>query len=523
MQQLLSGGRALPSPRLLQAAFVFLVCAAPPIIGYLLGHSLNDDVYITLTYARNLGAGQGFSLNSAVQSFGFTSPLWTMLVGALYWLTNFEGLDRMAAALGGLAWGLALAVLYRFRASWGLSTPTAITVAVVLALSMPLSMLGLESYLFALLLIVSITLFLNDKPLWTGISIGLLYLTRGEGALLGPLVFLFYLAPRLGSVRFHLRPIAVWGTRLLVGFLLPVLSWSLFAISTFGHFLPNTLKAKQAQLLSAHFRSFSQRLLAEWLPTWGVEFSVGGIRFGWLILFVGIVWVAARSRQSLMLLAWMVAYIAGYTALNVAGYAWYQLPVSFVLQFMFAVGLGALCTPGFRSHRITLRILAALSTVIILAPLVTSFSRSVQHYAGDRRAADYRRISDWLSANTQPEDTVAAIEIGYLAYFSRRPVVDLAGLIDPTVTARIGEGDFSSGFWRASPRFFVRLEQFDPLLGSIHRAPCFDRYYELATQIPLRQGEALIYRRIETGAHDGAPGCEEATPAPGEVRAVGRD
>jgi len=180
---------------------------------------------------------------------------------------------------------------------------------------------------------------------------------------------------------------------------------------------------------------------------------------------------------------------------------------------MFALGLGALCTPGFKSHRITLRILAALSSVIILAPLVTSFSRSLHHYTGDKRAADYRRISDWLSANTQPEDTVAAIEIGYLAYFSRRPVVDLAGLIDPTVTARIGQGDFSSGFWRASPRFFVRLKQFDYLLGPIHQSPCFNRYYELATRIPLRRSEALIYRRVETTAQDGAPGCDEPATA----------
>ena len=45
--------------------------------------SLNDDSYITLTYAKSLAAGRGFVYNHPPATLGTTTPLLTLLVAAL--------------------------------------------------------------------------------------------------------------------------------------------------------------------------------------------------------------------------------------------------------------------------------------------------------------------------------------------------------------------------------------------------------------------------------------------------------
>ncbi len=39
----------------------------------------------------------------------------------------------------------------------------------------------------------------------------------------------------------------------------------------------------------------------------------------------------------------------------------------------------------------------------------------------------------WLNTHTEPEALIAAHDIGAIGYFTRRPLIDLAGLITPEV------------------------------------------------------------------------------------------
>jgi hypothetical protein len=45
-------------------------------------HYVTDDSYIHLQFARNLAAGQGFSFQPGEPIYGFTSPLWVLLLAA---------------------------------------------------------------------------------------------------------------------------------------------------------------------------------------------------------------------------------------------------------------------------------------------------------------------------------------------------------------------------------------------------------------------------------------------------------
>jgi len=54
-------------------------------------------------------------------------------------------------------------------------------------------------------------------------------------------------------------------------------------------------------------------------------------------------------------------------------------------------------------------------------------------------------VAQWLDRNTPPDALIAAHDIGAIGYFTRRPILDLAGLISPEVIsfirdeARLGE------------------------------------------------------------------------------------
>jgi hypothetical protein len=51
--------------------------------------------------------------------------------------------------------------------------------------------------------------------------------------------------------------------------------------------------------------------------------------------------------------------------------------------------------------------------------------------------AIYRAIGEWLQANTPPSASVAALEVGAIGYYARRPMIDFAGLIQPAVAAQL--------------------------------------------------------------------------------------
>ncbi len=55
----------------------------------------------------------------------------------------------------------------------------------------------------------------------------------------------------------------------------------------------------------------------------------------------------------------------------------------------------------------------------------------------DNRYLVYKEIGEWLNVNTSPEDNIGMLETGIIGYYSRRSIVDFAGLIQPEVAQRL--------------------------------------------------------------------------------------
>ena len=287
-----------------------------------------------------------------------------------------------------------------------------------------------------------------------GLAVGVLFLTRGEGVLFGAILGLVVVAGEISKER---SPTLMY----VLGTALPVLMWSAYALPTFGSILPATLAAKMAQVASGLWAPFPVRLFEEWLPGWGVgPWGAISTILGYVLVIWGLLAMGIRRRRMLVFPAWGVAFAAGYSVLGVPGYAWYRLPVLFVLTVVAALGLEAfvrwaLGGQGVGGIRAGL-VWTLVSCLIIAAGWQTA--SAIRKPQEDQRGPAYLKVAQWFNDNADSEQSVAFFEVGALGYYTDLAVVDLVGLVTPSVIPHVLNRDFATGFWESRPDYLVELE-----------------------------------------------------------------
>lgn len=465
---------------------------------------LNDDTYITLTYAKSLAAGRGFVFNHPPATLGTTTPLLTVIVAGLGVLFPWLDISIIAVIFTALCWIAVIWTIYLFRHHLDLTEWQATIIGLVIVASGWVGLLGMEAYLFAFLLVLNMALFFSRRWMLAGISTGLLFLTRGEGILVLLLLVGWYGVTewlKVKKVNFQsVKPMfSVVG-----GFLIPTLIWASYAQLTFGAVLPNTLAAKKAQGESTIWRPFLTRLLQEWIPLWEQQFAhprLPLLNLWWLLVVIGLGLVIIKKQKWLLLLLWIGLYTSGYTILGIAGYGWYQLPILFAAEILAALGLVWVAERLFnlngKIHPIG-QIVSVLIITIVLFLLIKPRVEATLNYTGDSRAPSYLAVAGWLRENTQSAQSAAYIEVGYLGYYTDNRIIDLAGLTMPDITPHIAKRDFAWGFWQYQPDYYVYLPDFDWALADIHADPRFGQLYKPVATLPgPRETDFVIYARTE--------------------------
>jgi len=161
------------SPELLWATLLAIASLLPLWVALTYSPFLNDDAFITLTYAKNLAAGQGFVYNQGPATLGTTAPLLTFLVAGLAVILPGVEIPTLAVYLTTCCWiGIAW-TFFLFRASWSLSAWQAVVVGVVSLASGWVAFLGMETYLFAFLLVLGLSLFFARHYFLAGLATAL--------------------------------------------------------------------------------------------------------------------------------------------------------------------------------------------------------------------------------------------------------------------------------------------------------------------------------------------------------------
>ncbi len=407
-----------------------------------------DDAWIHQTYARNLAESGHLAYVPGQTSAGSTSPLWTLLIAAGYKLNVDYRL--WTYALGALSLVLCAWTAARLSLRLWPDRPRLAFAAGLLCLFewhlVWAAASGMETVLFAALGLAVIERAARAVSSWRdgailGVLGGLIIVTRPEGLLLVAMAGIVALTRPVNLDRRGMPDIAQSISRLrlafvaaaIAGFAIPVLPAAWLNVQASGTLFPNTFYAKQ-QEYAAYFGSF-----AVWLPR-ALE-VVGAPFIGAQILLVpgflrrafsSVVNLRDRSTWPYALpVAWIAAHLAVYLA---------RLPVTYqhgrylmpMIPIVMLVGLHGSARLLVWVRR---RVMRRASLASLVAATAAFWLVGAGAYRIDVDVIENELVASarWIEANTSPDALIAAHDIGAMGYFTRRPLLDLAGLISPEV------------------------------------------------------------------------------------------
>lgn len=393
-----------------------------------------DDAMITYRYAENLAAGNGFVYNQGERILGTTTPLYTILI-AMFNVASISSIDA-GTFLNLLCSTLLILLLAVTAARWSGSAAAGALAAMVLGLHKPFltfSMSGMETPLYALTILGVLWSYGERRFMLAAILAGAAALTRIDGLIIAAVYFLLRYSER------HRIP---WSE--VITFTAVALPWYLFALIYFGSPIPNSLAAKQAEMLtSAH-------------PNWPVDAVFGAMLGGpnYLIYLAPIgaagLLLSGYREAARLAISWVIFYLAAYLAFRIEYYEWYILPLSPVLALFIAAGFKIvveLCLRFVRSPAwsYTVKSAAVIAAACLLLPYL-NFARDAvrahREYLEDielRRA----RIGSYLGAMSGGRGTLYTTFIGHLGYHSKMHIADGGGIVTPLGKAQTAEIDFA--------------------------------------------------------------------------------
>ena len=406
-----------------------------------------DDPWIHLQFARNLREFGSFSyFRSEMVTAGSTSPLYTLILGAGFFVTSNEMFLSYALGIAFFAASSAffLLLLRRFLPRRPLLSLSGLLLFLLEPRMAWAALSGMETTLFIAGILASLYFFALRSWRWLAVSLGALLWIRPEGVLLAGIlgaggVYLAYLdrpeheeSPQRGEIR-----------RLWLAFRVPAGIFLLFAgaylgfnYSLSGAPFPNTFAAKTAYYGGGNtgfpaevfaFLSGGHMTVIASLALIGAAASVRG-------LFKG------ERLEGFLILCWIIAMFLAY---------WKELPYLYqegrymmpVIPPLLMLGvLGASVTVEFlrRKRGAGNRLrwwtgLAALLTLIPAVQFAVAGGEIGRRYAGQCRYISDRQVkaAHWMHGNLPVGAVVATHDIGAIGFYSGRRVVDMVGLVSP--------------------------------------------------------------------------------------------
>jgi hypothetical protein len=372
---------------------------------------LGDDAAITLRYAERIATGRGFTYNDDERVLGASNPLYALLLAVPASLGADVEATARGAATAGLMLSAVLAALLAARLSGVLGGLLAglLLPAEPYFRSQVLS--GMECGLAVCLGLLAILLYLEERPGLAGVAVGLAVWNKLDALALAA----------------ALIAVATWRERrvprsLVLGALLAVMPWLLFALFYFGSPLPQSLLAKLSTAKEVPFD-----------PQWVWDFLRRGRYWTLLLAAIAVALVSIRHRDRgtvarLTLLLWWALHATAYSLVDLgAPYPWYLTVLVPPLVILAATALGRLALPS--PHPAWLRATLALgAAAALLAP--PGFRDTLRTLREPRPIADWeafeadRRLAGiFLDQFSLPEEIVAS-GYGWVAFESRRPFSD---------------------------------------------------------------------------------------------------
>jgi arabinofuranosyltransferase len=437
------------------AAGIYFVVSAFKTNGYF-GFPI-DDAWIHLTFAKNIFEYGSFSYyKNELATSGSTSPLYTMLLSLFFFISTNE---FVISYLLGIIFGAALVLmmvklsLLNFKSSSLLAILTSLLIALQPKLNL-ISVTGMETSMFIFLISASLYAYQKKKIVMLGILLGFTIWCRPDGFVLWIAIALDHLLNKTFLKKNSTDESAtdISYKKISITFFIAALfaaAYFIFNYSLSGSILPNTYKAK-IEYYQQNIRTFF--LEHEVLD----YFTEGELVMIWLPFLIYVL-VIARSfirkeyNSYLPYLLFIVGLILAYYIKLPFSHRFgrYLLPV---MPFYILVAVAGFKTVlEFIQTKISKRssllpnsifILYSLTAIYLSAYYTINISKDyafICKYHNDRHVA----AGKWINKNTGESDVIAAHDIGAIAFYGERKIIDMAGLVTPELVAHINDRMYS--------------------------------------------------------------------------------
>jgi len=392
-----------------------------------------DDVYISLTYAKNFARGHGLvhSVDGELVE-GYTNFLWVLLESVFLFIGVPEDAVIHCIKIIGLIFGIGIIVLTSKMAELIQADAYARLLAPLFLAATPYfafwAVGGLETPMYIFLLISGLYRYglelKEDKPhLISMVLFLLMALTRPEGFILGLVVIIWEVFGLLRTRGDRAKGNSAYGLRQLVpGVLIFLGLYTIYFIwryQYYGYLLPNTFYAKAGPPGIIHLLRRLNRMkefIVYLLPlaamgTYSYAITRSVIpRFKRLlgVIVVVLVLLSFVSKGE-----WMPGFR-------------YELPILPIVSIFFAYGISLLIS-GTRQLSGELRRLYAgaagllfLITVYILSPAP---QLSTYRLYGTALNKAHIALGKWIDKHMPKDGSLAAWDMGALPYYSNLPVI----------------------------------------------------------------------------------------------------
>ena len=416
-----------PITRAVAAAAIIVLAGAALLLQQMQSHFAlhTDDAYITYRYAQHIAAGDGFVYNPGERILGTTTPLYTLILAGC----ARAGADIPAtSAIINVAAGaltLMLAFLWLTQRTGRISVGL-LGVVVLLSFEqfVQFSISGMETSLYALLILSTFMLYDAGRLTLAALLAGLCVLVRMDGAAVGAALMLHYLL-----VNRRPPPLRVW-----LGYAIVIIPWFAFAFWYFGDVRPQSMLAKNQHVLES-----SRYWMLEFLmrPTVAVL---------WPLFFLG-VGAALRGRTPrpgiVALALWSAAYAAAFTLYRIDLYLWYLAPITVGIAVLVAYGIGAAAIALERQPAATAtRVGTVVLMVVALAPALVPRLQHVRNVI--RGAIDWSHTleqsradaADYVATHGSSADVIATGAIGIVGWKTQAYIHDVLGLVTRNAVGR---------------------------------------------------------------------------------------
>jgi arabinofuranosyltransferase len=448
-----------------------------------------DDVFLAYQYAKNIEAGHGFVFNLGERFLGTPAPLFVIALVTFHSLLPQLTIPQIGTVLSCAGLTITAHVLYILSRSQGQRLRGAFMGLVAVFNPFSLLVLGGESPLYLSLIMGSFVAVSRRRLVLTGILLGLALMCRTEA--------LIAIAVVVGALLFSKRKLPL---ALLAALVVTIAPWIGFAVWEFGSPLTNSFIAKVAQVQSG--RKPFPFGFARWFQT--IVFGQHPLLIASLLPAAVGAWIAATKSCSLRIVVlWGVAQTVAYCMMPIPFYHWYAAHVGVLAAILIGLGIFQGHTlvreSRGRAHKLLQACLfvCGITTLAACVTVVRSYDARWPHLPANEL---YVQTGQWLKENSPPDARIAYLEIGQIAFYADRYIIDTLGLVTPDVSQHVAKRDWLWPLKHYKPDYILYNPLFTtwPESDRIFNEPWFTEGFKeevtLTTQSyphPLR-----IFRRL---------------------------